>query len=102
MLRRKPHPCSAAERRQSVAPGVSPAVVVPFAISPAGAKESQKSVAPPALILTVLTDPGLTPGATLCRRSAALMGVPDENRGHRYRRECAASAHLRSNAERDL
>ena len=42
--------------------------------SPVGAKESQESVAPTVLILFFTGNPGLVPGAMICRRSAARIG----------------------------
>ena len=40
--------------------------------APLGAKESQESVAPPGLIVLWPKNPGLAPGANICRRYAAL------------------------------
>src|SRR5215471_5368141 len=39
-----------------------------FKWSPVGAKESQESVAPTVLIVSFTKNPGLTPGAMICRR----------------------------------
>ena len=62
---------TAAERRESVAPGASPALYVVKRVSPGGAKEAFGIFRPSGAAFENDTYPGLAPGARLCRRSAA-------------------------------
>jgi len=64
-------PWLAAERRQSVAPGASPGFSFEGDLSPGGAKESFGIFRPSGAEFQNDIYPGLTPGATLYRRSAA-------------------------------
>src|SRR2546426_9158964 len=62
----------AAERRQSVAPGASPG----FSFETISAPEGRKTLSPlGGWCAQNDTSPGLAPGATLCRRSAASHGI---------------------------
>ena len=56
---------TAAERRESVAPGASPGLYVVKRLSTGGAKDFKDSFAPPGLEIQNDTYPGLAPGATL-------------------------------------
>jgi len=70
-MTREAHPIEAAERRQYVAPGASPGISALSSVSTVGATDSVGSFAPTGLDLKNNILPGLTPGATYCRRSAA-------------------------------
>src|SRR5437762_12062034 len=70
-MMREAHPIEAAERRQYVAPGASPGISALSSVSTVGATDSVGSFAPTGLDLKNNIFPGLTPGATYCRRSAA-------------------------------
>ncbi len=86
-MTREAHPIEAAERRQNVAPGASPGISALSSVSTVfldgcalpglhsqpliGATDSVGSFAPTGLDLKNNMFPGLTPGATFCRRSAA-------------------------------
>ena len=64
---------TAAERRESVAPGASPGLYAVKGVSTGGAKDFKDSFAPTGLEIQNDTYPGLAPGATLWRRSAAVI-----------------------------
>src|SRR2546426_8845490 len=64
---------TAAERRQNVAPGVSPGLALRRKPKPRRGERFQTLCRPSgASRPTILDSPGLTPGATFCRRSAAV------------------------------
>ena len=64
---------TAAERRESVAPGASPGLCVVKRVSTGGAKDFKDCFAPTGLEIQNDTYPGLAPGASLSRRSAAVI-----------------------------
>ena len=84
---REAHPIIAAEQRQNVAPGLSPGFSVVRSISTGGATDSVDSFAPMGLCLNTTRLPGLSPGATFCRRFAA-------QQGHGFRGYIPFSTHV--------
>src|SRR5258705_9926102 len=57
-------------------PGHKPGVGVVLERSPGGAKDSQRLFRPSGAGIVSKENPGLTPGATFCRRSAAIHSRP--------------------------
>src|SRR6266850_2300928 len=70
----EPQTITAAERRKNVAPGASPGFSAVKRISPGGAKDFREILSPLRGLKSKTTpSPGLAPGATFLRRSAAVI-----------------------------
>src|SRR2546426_8927782 len=70
----KPAPLFSRGAATECSPGRKPGVGVVSERSPEGAKDSERLFRPSGTEIVSKENPGLAPGATLCRRSAAVHG----------------------------